>query len=127
MRQFLSLATRAVALVAMAGAGLTACESSHDDNHAHTHGDGGEEYIDFCALPASCQAIVLACHEKDDGTPGEVHDCHETAHDQGTDSACKAVQSSCVTKCNAAPELEGGTHEHFECEGGAGMHDSGTH
>jgi hypothetical protein len=125
MRHVISLAARAVALVAIAGASSVACNSS-TDGAAPAHDAGGEEYVDFCGLPASCQAIVLACHEKDDGTPGEVHDCHETAHDQGTDTGCKAVQTSCVAKCNAAPELEGGLHEHFECEGGT-MHGDGGH
>jgi hypothetical protein len=122
MRQVLFLAARAVALVAIAGAGLAACESSPVDSQAPT-----EDHLDYCKLPMSCRAIVDACHEKDDATNAEIHDCHETAHDKGTDDACKAVQASCVAKCNAAPELEGGIHEHFVCEGGAGMHDSGMH
>lgn len=122
MRHVIFLATRAVALFAIAGAGLAACDSGHDDGHTH-----GEEHLDYCGLPMSCRAIVDACHEKDDATNAEIHECHETAHDIGTDDACKAVQADCVTKCNAAPELEGGIHEVFVCEGGAGMHDSGMH
>jgi hypothetical protein len=123
MRQVIVLATRAVALVAIAGAGVIACESSDDGHTTHVE----EEHVDYCTLPMSCRAIVDVCHDKDDGTNAEIHECHETAHDKGTDDACKAVQTDCIAKCNAAPELEGGLHEHFVCEGGAGMHDAGMH
>jgi len=122
MRQFLFLAARAVALVAITGAGLAACESSHDDGHTHN-----DNQLDYCGLPKSCQEIVDACHDKDDVSNAEVHECHETAHGQGTDSACKAVHDDCIDKCNAAPELDGGIHVTFVCEGGApgGSHDAG--
>lgn len=49
----------------------------------------------------SCQRIVDACHEVDPGT-GPIHDCHETAHDVGTDEACAPIETSCVAMCVAA-------------------------
>jgi hypothetical protein len=83
-------------------------------------------HLDYCELPASCREIVDACHHKDDGNPGEIHECHETGHDVGTDDACKAVHDDCIATCTAAPSL-GGSEEPLTCEGGAptGGHDAG--
>lgn len=122
MRQFISFVTRTVAVAAIAGAGAAACDS-HDEA-GHTHGDG--DHLDFCELPKVCREIVDACHNKDEGT-GKINECHETGHDVGTESACAAVHDDCIATCNAAPPIEGGTNEHFECEGGAGEHDAGKH
>lgn len=121
MRPLFPFASKLAVLVALAGGALGACNSSDAAKAADA---GYPEHIDFCALPVSCREIVLACHPKDDGTNKEINDCHETAHDKGTDSACKAVQADCVAKCNAAPALEGGIIEKFgPCDGGAGAHD----
>jgi len=82
-----------IAGVAVAAAlAVVACSDEHDG-----HDD----------LAAECQAIIDACHTKDDGTPGELHECHETAHDVGTKEACAPVQADCVALCNAAPTIEG--------------------
>ena len=121
MHRLISFVTRTVAVFAIAGAGAAACDS-HDDAHTHVDGD----HKDFCLLPVVCQEIVNACHTKDEGV-GEIHECHETGHDVGTESACAAVHDDCVAKCNAAPVLEGGTNEHFECEGGMPDHDAAAH
>jgi hypothetical protein len=123
MREVIVAATRTVMLVAMAGAWLSACKSDHhEDGHSH-----GTDYLDFCTLPPPCRDIVEACHSKDDVSNAEVHECHETAHEQGTESACAAVRDDCVQKCNAAPAPEGSIHTSFgPCDGGAsGGHDAG--
>jgi hypothetical protein len=127
MRSLIILTARIVAALALAGAGMTACKSSDTANPVATDGgDGGAEYIDFCALPKSCQDIVQACHIKDDGTVQAISDCHETAHDVGTDSACQKVRSDCVAKCNAAPALPNSHPETFGPCGDGGA-DAGHH
>ncbi len=55
-----------------------------------------------------CDAITRACHKKDDGS-GDVHVCHEAAH-QGTDAGyCTENKSRCVALCDAAATLGAGT------------------
>lgn len=96
-----------------------ACSEEHDDDHGHDHDHS--QYLSYCELPAACQAIVRACHVKDDGSNAEIHTCHETAHGEGTDSACAAVQADCVAKCDAAPALpedDAGMMGMFQCDGG---------
>jgi hypothetical protein len=51
---------------------------------------------------ASCVDIITVCHDADPGT-GPIHDCHETAHDQGTAAACDPIRNMCVALCEAAP------------------------
>ncbi len=85
MRQALVLGS-CVSLLA-----LTACDG--DDGHHH----GAE----------SCQAIIDVCHDVDPGS-GEIHDCHQTAHDEGTDEACGPIEERCVMLCQAAA-ADGGT------------------
>lgn len=124
MRRLLLGSARFIGLFALLGAGAAGCTS--DAAPGARAPDGGAEYIDFCTLPKPCQDIVLACHPKDDGTNKEINDCHETAHDKGTESACQAVRADCVAKCTAAPALEGGIPEKFGPCGDAGT-DAGHH
>lgn len=48
----------------------------------------------------SCQAILHACHPKDIGE-GPPHDCHELAHDDGTEAKCAAKKDECVKTCDS--------------------------
>lgn len=68
---------------------LGAC-GSDDEEEEHGH-----------QLPATCQAIVDACHHVDTGDPGDIHTCHESAHG-GDEAYCNANQASCVALCEAA-------------------------
>lgn len=84
---------------------LAACSDDHD--HAEGgHGDGGHT-SDYPA----CQAIIDACHPKDDGTNLDVNGCHETAHDATSNAPCEAEQARCVALCEAAavPGSDAGT------------------
>ncbi|MBX3184330.1 MAG: hypothetical protein KF915_17005 [Polyangiaceae bacterium] len=76
-----------------------------------------------------CYAIIDACHEKDDGSGGDITLCHETAHraelrTDGDFSFCTKQRARCVSACDAAPPFDGGhggSHHH----GGAGGHHHG--
>ena len=72
-------------------AGLTSAIVSLgcSDDHDHTS-----------TFPA-CQAIIDACHTKDDG-PGPAHDCHEVAHGAKDEATCTAQKDACVRTCNSA-------------------------
>ena len=115
LRTFLSLGSSLVLAAAFAACSSTSTTTSTDAG-------GGGTHLSFCDLPKVCQEIAEACHVKDDGTPGEVHDCHETGHDVGTVEACTKVHDSCLKTCNAAPDL-GGPHEDL---GAACKKDGGT-
>jgi hypothetical protein len=82
----------------MTALGIAAC-SSDDPKPAPPP----EEHLDYCDLPTACQEIIDACHRKDLGEEGEVHDCHEVAHDEGTQAGCEAVHDDCVQVCNDTP------------------------
>ncbi len=71
------------------------------------------------AEPTSCQRIIDACHDVDPGT-GMAHECHETAHDDGTAAACDPIADECVAACEALAGGDAGTHED-----GGGDHDAG--
>lgn len=59
------------------------------------------------AHPPDCQAIINACHPKEEGNPGPINDCHEIGH--GTEYArCTSEKARCVALCNAAPCPDGG-------------------
>lgn len=82
--------------------------------------------MNFCDLPAVCQDIVRACHAKDDTTNADIHNCHETGHDVGTEAACAPIHDHCIEICDAAPDL--GVPEALpSCEDGGdeGSHDAG--
>lgn len=82
---------------------------------------------DFCDLPAVCLDILRACHAKDDTTNTDIHNCHETSHEVGTEAACAPIHDHCIQICNAAPDV--GVPELLpSCDGGtsdAGSHDAG--
>jgi hypothetical protein len=78
------------------------------------------DYKDYCSLPKPCQQIAQACHPKDDGHEGKIHDCHETGHDVGTLEACSKVLEDCLTTCDAAPFLDGS-------DSGEAVEDLGAH
>ena len=83
-----------------------------------------EEETGSKATAADCDAIINACHTKDDGSGGDITECHEGAHDTvGTNdfSFCGANKSRCVALCDAAEEVDGG-HMH---SGGTGGHSHG--
>jgi hypothetical protein len=69
------------------------------------------EFKNYCDLPKPCQDLAQTCHPKDDGTPGKIHECHETGHDVGTLEACMAVYDDCIAACKAAPALSDGPVE----------------
>lgn len=72
---------------------LAGCPTDPDD------GDSG-----ILTFP-DCEAIVEACHEVDDGSPGMAHDCHETAHDADSNDDCAPMRAACVAACEA---IDGG-------------------
>lgn len=74
-----------------------------DDDHSH---DTGEEGGHSSPYP-SCQAIIDACHPKDIGE-GAAHDCHEIAHDNGTEEKCAAAKSQCLVTCGTVQGLPDG-------------------
>jgi hypothetical protein len=111
---------RATIALSILGAGVAACSSDETAGHDH---DDDHEFLDFCSLPKPCQNIVAACHSKDDGvSDAEIHECHETGHDVGTEAACSKVEADCVQRCNDAPSLGGaGESELDSCDdAGAG-------
>jgi hypothetical protein len=55
----------------------------------------------------ACEAIMDACHEKDDGTNAEVSACHEVAHEEDA-AQCAAQQDACIATCDAAPPIGSG-------------------
>ena len=64
-------------------------------------------------IEGACGDIVDACHTKDDGTPGQINDCHQIAHDED-ESACSADRDMCIELCNAAPDVATGGHGETE-------------
>jgi hypothetical protein len=88
-------------------------------------GDGGTGgstgvYLSFCDLPAPCQDIAQACHPKDDGSKGPIHDCHIVGHEVGTLAACSAKHTDCLKTCGDAPAFSDGPVEDL----GAACHDA---
>ncbi|MCA9647108.1 MAG: hypothetical protein KC492_40745, partial [Myxococcales bacterium] len=116
-----------LALVTLGGAVLAMSACSSDDEPA---ADKGTE--------ADCDAIIDACHTKDDGASGELTTCHETAHEtgEGTDyTYCAANKARCIALCDAAPVVNtggtggtGGSGTGGHSHGGAGgeSHSGGT-
>ena len=72
-------------------------------------GTGG--FKNFCELPKQCQDIAQECMPKDDGSPGLVHDCHLTGHEDGTLATCTAKYDQCIKACKSAPALSDGPVE----------------
>jgi hypothetical protein len=106
-------------VLAMTALGIAACSSDETKPPAET-GD----HLDYCDLPTVCQEIVAACHQKDDGEDEEsqIHKCHETGHDVGTEEACAPIHDDCIAVCDDAPLPPGATAEPPE-ECGDGGHD----
>lgn len=95
---------RSLAITCLLGL-LTACDGGE-------HPPGAE----------SCQAIIDACHDVDTG-PGEISDCHDTAHDEGTAAACDPIEDRCVMLCEAAASHDDAGAGHDDA--GATAHDAG--
>ncbi len=109
MRTAAPAALAALAAIALFALGACGDEHGHDDD-GHSHGK----------MPAECQAIIDACHDKDTGDPGPLNDCHTIGHD-GKKDACIAAGTStsfggtsCPAVCVAAPIPDGGTHHGFD-------------
>ena len=82
-----------------------ACSSDDPKTPATPTTENGEPTSPF----PSCQAILHACHPLDVGE-GAIHDCHETAHDDGTEAKCAAAKDHCLEVCvsDAGAPADGG-------------------
>lgn len=69
--------------------------------------------------PEACQAIIDACHPKDDGSDEAINGCHSAAHDDDTET-CNARLEECVALCDAAPPVGGGYDTGDGSTGGGG-------
>lgn len=107
--------TAAFFLGAAAAAGM-GCSDDHDhDDNAHADGGHTSEY-------PVCKAIIDVCHEVDMGDPGQIHDCHEIAHNAAalkSDAKCVESRDVCVAICSAAHGDAGAA------DGDAGAPDAG--
>jgi hypothetical protein len=68
---------------------------SSDDDQKPSSSSGGDHTSPY----PSCQAILDACHPLDVGE-GPIHDCHELAHEEGTEQTCAAKKAECLTTCS---------------------------
>lgn len=59
----------------------------------------------LCGYPPSCRQIIGACMSKDDGTPGQVHDCHVLGMEKGIEADCRRDLTGCLAACGAAAPL----------------------
>lgn len=90
-----------VVLVAAAVAAAWGCSSDDDkpaSSSSSSSSSSGES--EHSSPYPSCQAIIDACHPLDVGD-GPIHDCHEVAHDNGTEATCAAKKSECLATCVA--------------------------
>lgn len=67
---------------------VIACDDDHDHDARDPHQD---------TFP-SCEAIIDACHYVDVGE-GEIHACHDLAHDSTSEEACAARKDECLALC----------------------------
>jgi hypothetical protein len=51
---------------------------------------------------ARCRELARTCHPKDDGTPGELHDCHSLGH-EGPEARCVVEYERCIVLCGGTP------------------------
>lgn len=72
---------------------------SSDDDHHSSSSSGGDHTSPY----PSCQAIIDACHPVDVGD-GPQHDCHEIAHDNGTEASCAAKKAECLVTCSSVSD-----------------------
>lgn len=100
-----------LALVASCVVGVACSGDDHDDSHED--------------LPASCQAIVDACHAVDDGTGGTAGECHTLAHEGKAEADCAAQKARCVAACEAMTPDGGGDHDGGADHDGEDHHDGG--
>jgi hypothetical protein len=107
----------AVAMLLVAG-----CDSDNPSKEGGSGGGSSGMYLSFCDLPVPCQDIAQACHPKDDGSKGPVHDCHTVGHEVGTLEACTADHAACMKTCGDAPALSDGPVEDL----GAACHDASS-
>jgi hypothetical protein len=73
-----------------------ACSDKHEEGHGHnvpTDPDGGHT-----SPYPSCNAITMACANFDVGE-GEIHDCHEKAHEATSDDPCVPLKARCLSLC----------------------------
>lgn len=106
-------ASAAVAMFALA----QGCSSSDDKTSSSSSSSSGENGEPTSPFP-SCQEILHACHPLDVGE-GPIHDCHETAHDDGTEAKCAAAKDQCLKTCVAPSDAgtstdsgDAGDHSH---------------
>jgi hypothetical protein len=52
----------------------------------------------------SCDMIVEACHQYDDGSGSPASVCHDTAHDSESDQTCAVVLEECLETCVEAAD-----------------------
>jgi hypothetical protein len=71
---------------------------SRDDKSSSSSSSGETENGEPTSPFPSCQAILHACHPLDVGE-GDIHDCHETAHDNATEAKCAAAKDNCLKIC----------------------------
>jgi hypothetical protein len=109
-------------LVAISVFLIGGCNSDTNSGKEGGSGGGTGVYLSFCDLPAPCQDIAQACHPKDDGSKGPVHDCHTVGHEVGTLEACSAKHTECLKTCGEAPPLSDGPVEDL----GAACHDASS-
>ena len=76
---------------------------------------GCSQASDEAPIDDACEAIIDACHTKDDGSVQAINDCHTVGHD-GVDADCQAQHDDCVALCGAAPEV--GNHDDGQTDGG---------
>ncbi|MCA9599672.1 MAG: hypothetical protein KC776_40465, partial [Myxococcales bacterium] len=102
-----------LAMAALSGGCSSDDSSSGSGGTSGSGGSGGGSAV-------NCGAIMDVCMPKDDGTPGDVHDCHMLAH-EGVDTDCAAQKDTCVSTCNAAPGFDGGMGGMGAMAGAGGM------
>lgn len=79
--------------------GISACG---DDDHS----------TDAATFAQSCQDIIDACHDVAEVAGGRAGECHDTAHDVGTATACDPIAEECVTLCESLEADGGGEDDH---------------
>ena len=93
---------------------MAACSDHHDDD-GHDDGDGHHSSSSGASGHTSefpsCQAIIDACHPADVGE-GPAHDCHEIAHDNGTEDKGAAKKQECIVTCQTVTGADAGTDAH---------------
>lgn len=69
------------------------------DSKSSSSSSGERENGEPTSPFTSCQVILHACHPLDVGE-GDIHDCHETAHDNGASEAnCASAKDRCLKVC----------------------------